>query len=289
MQHDVVPRERFASPYRQHDDSRRGAKYRIRYWPRLTPWPLLVVLLLGTPLAWSLRRESRTPSTVTCSTAPDMEIAPACLVHDARKVGPPERVACDDTVPALHSMLDVGNPFSSPHVSATVLTTPELPKMTFTPSSNVFINGAPAAVMTKPKTTDARLPRSKPLAAPATDASGGISASDARALLNSCVAQAGAPGEIRHVTLSIYERDFLWSGVALAGVLLLIVMWMTGRRVIVRSDGLGVVEVLERGWFGIRRRSTFSVAQAERAVVTSGASGPFRRWQERATLDWLHG
>jgi hypothetical protein len=264
------------SPYRPHDDSRRGITYRIRYWPRFTIWPLLLMLIVATPLAWSLRRESRTPSTISCSTAPNTEFASACTVRDGRKIGQPEGVSCDATVPALDTFLDSGNPFARPHVTATVLTTPELPNAVFAPSSNVFINGAPAMTVTK-EALPLRNARSKPLVMPmSADRSGGLSATDARVLLASCAAQAGASGEIRHVTLAVFERDFLLSSVTFGALLLLTLAWMAGRRVVVASDGgTGLVEVIERGYFGVRHRAALSASEVERAVVSAGSSGPF--------------
>jgi hypothetical protein len=263
-----------AHPYRI---PQRPNAARARFWPSFGLAHVVATIALAVPIAWAARSEGHTASTVTCSTVTENDWAAPCLVHDAHTVAAAERVPCSDAPAALETLMDSRNPLSRPFVTAMITESPAAPDTMVVPAKGVMVNGAPMAVIKRVKHDETKAAALPPLAKPAVDSSGGISPTDARALLSSCVARSGAAagGPTQTMALAIMERDYTTSAFVLAGAVVLSILLSLRRRVGVTLDGAGGVTVLERGFFRVRSCASFAVADVADVRVASGASGLF--------------
>ncbi len=280
------------SPYRNVSRGRGQTRDSVLYIPGLGIWPVVLALLVAVPGAY-LARRNFAPATVTCNT---MDVRPAdakmCSSSDGAALGRVRMVACRDTPQALEALLEPKNPFQVPHITATQIEFPAMPAMPFDSmagcerkdkskadckpqsaasngaviiGSGVIINGRPvnggeAPTVVAPKEWDP---------------SDRITPDAARSLIGQCALTPDTSGASRSVTVIVMRNDYSRSALVVLGALAAALLVMMRRRVRVSLDmKLGLVEIVERGLFVTKRRSTLPANEVERAIVTAGPCGP---------------
>jgi hypothetical protein len=240
-----------ASPYRDAAAAPRRATVRVRYFPCVGIWPLVLALLVGLPLAYYARREAQVPSVVTCTTMRMTDRDKVCVVSTP---GMLTQTACRDTPEAIDRALEPSNPFARPVVYATVTTIP-------TPRSTAPACGAapePERALARP---------------PVPDASGAIRPEAGRALIRDCALAPYATGPQRTVSVTVMQRDYLLSAIVLGGLALVALASMLRRRTTITVDGERArVEV--RGFVLLRQRFDVPLSAIEGARVADGPCGP---------------
>ncbi len=280
------------SPYRNVARGRGQTGDSVLYIPGLGIWPLVLALLVAVPGAY-LARRNFAPATVTCTT---MDVRPTdaklCASSDGTALGRVNMVACRDTPQALEALLEPKNPFQVPHITAMQVEFPAMPAMPFDSmagcerkdkskadckpksavsngavviGSGVIINGRPVSGGEAPTV----------VAPKEWDASDRITPDTARSLIGQCALTPDTSGAPRSVTVIVMRNDYSRSALVVLGALTAALLVMMRRRVRVSLDmNLGLVTIVERGLFVVKRRSTLPANAVERAVVVPGPCGP---------------
>jgi hypothetical protein len=249
-------------PYRA---GQSNAEFHLRYWPHAGVGPLVLALLVAVPLAWAARAEAPVPSVIVCTTARTTGSFP-CSVRDAER-GTSRSVACRDTPGAYDALVSRGNPLDRPSVSATVVEASVPQSVHAAPDS--FIRDEP--IMTVPRASGAHDGSISLSPIAAVETWYGIDST--RSLVVACAAGTPSGPNVRTVTVSVRERDHLWSALAFVGVLVMLALAMIRRRVTVALDpASNVLRIAETSVFGTRQR-TVPTRDIADMVVSLGAGG----------------
>jgi mono/diheme cytochrome c family protein len=258
------------------------APLRLLYFPCAGVWPLLLSLIVGLPLAYWARHESRVPSTVTCSTLRVVKGERSCFAMDAGTGVAMAAVDCRETPEILERVLDARNPFSRPVVWATETQLPGMDTAAATgagrecrsqrDSSSPFTRSAtptPAPTVTPSSPVTPAVPS---FGAYEGD---GLTVAEAEAKVQACAYSPDSSGPARTLTVVVLGRNYLRSALVLLGCLLAAAFWMLRRRTRVSIDAVrGRVRVEEYGLLARRRVSEVGAIDTAFVDIASGLAGP---------------
>jgi hypothetical protein len=236
---DLSPAARLLPP------SATSSLLRLRYWPCLGAWPVVVALIVALPGARWARRDSPFPSAVVCTSAfkpaarEAKRVDASCTALDSRAIRTWTPLPCSATSAALEGLLESQSVFHHPVIYA-------------------IENNARAALDTFA----------------GVDPAGGIDAATAHGLLKECTEGAGTEGMPRTVQVMMLDRDYEWSALVLCALVLAALVTGLRRRVRVALDPARcLMVVVERGYLLERRTLALPIDVIADVEVSAGAVG----------------
>lgn len=218
---------------------------RLRYWPCLGVWPLVVALIVAVPSARWARRDAPFPSAVVCTSAFKPAVREAkrvdasCTALDSRAIRTWTPLPCSASSAALEGLLESQNVFHRPLIYAIENNARE--------AMDAFVG---------------------------TDPAGGIDTATAHALLKDCTEGQGTEGMPRTVQVMMLDRDYEWSALVLGALVLVALVATLRRRIRVALDpARRMMVVVERGYLIERRTLALAIDDIADVEVSAGAVG----------------